>query len=167
MKHALVSLLLFALLPTLSMAEEPLAQPTGPVILEVSGKITNTNRGDRAVFDRRMLEALPQRTTVTKTPWTDSSIRFRGPLGRALLERVGARGDTLEVTALNDYTSTIPAEDFHKYPVILALRKNGDYMRIREHGPIFIVYPFDEYPDLMNEVIFLRSVWQVKAIRVK
>jgi hypothetical protein len=37
------------------------------------------------------------------------------------------------VLALNDYTTIVPLDDFHKFPVILALKMNGEYMRIRPY----------------------------------
>ncbi|MDH3537347.1 MAG: hypothetical protein OER87_16515, partial [Gammaproteobacteria bacterium] len=46
-----------SLTPVATLADS-LQAPTGKVILTVSGKIANTNAGDRAEFDREMLEAL-------------------------------------------------------------------------------------------------------------
>jgi hypothetical protein len=51
--------------------------------------------------------------------------------------------------------------------VILALKKNGAYLPVRNQGPIFVIYPFDLNPGLYNEVYFSRSVWQVKSIEVQ
>src|SRR5687767_4813556 len=53
-------------------AQGGLAQPSGEVILTVSGKISVTNRPpDTAVFDRDMLEALGTSSFTTTTPWFD------------------------------------------------------------------------------------------------
>ncbi len=146
---------------------QALDSPTGSVILEVTGNITQTNVGNEAHFDKAMLEALTQRTTQTSTPWHDGVVSFEGPLGRALLEAVGAEGDQLNVVALNDYSSTVPISDFYDHDVILAMRADGQQLRIRDHGPLFIIYPFDENPSLLNEEILTRSVWQVKRIEVE
>jgi hypothetical protein len=88
-------------------------------------------------------------------------------LTRAVLEAVGAAGTKLKVTALNDYSAEVPAEDFIKLDVILALKKNDAYLQVRNQGPIFVIYPFDLNPSLYNEVYFSRSVWQVKSIEVQ
>jgi hypothetical protein len=143
-----------------------LAAPTGEVVLHVTGKITKTNNGDAADFDMAMLEALTGRTTTTATPWYDAKKTFTGPLGSALLEAVGASGTTLKVLALNDYASEIPVSDFTQYPVILATKLDGEPMSVRDKGPIFVIYPFDEMPDLNNETYYSRSAWQVKSIEV-
>jgi len=141
--------------------------PTGPVVLTVTGRIANTNAGKTTEFDMAMLEALPGRTAKVTTPWAEGVDAFQGPLTRAVLEAVGAEGTKLKVTALNDYSTEVPAEDFVKFDVILAIKKNDAYLPVRNQGPIFVIYPFDTNPALYNEVYFGRSVWQVKSIEVQ
>jgi len=154
-----------------SLAALPAAQaldaPKGAVVLTVTGAIGSTNADKAAVFDKAMLDALPGRLTVTKTPWTKGMTKFEGPLGSALLDAVGAKGTTLKVTALNGYAAEIPLEDFRKWPVILAVRRDGAEMTVRDKGPIFVIYPLDADRSLYNEKIFNRSVWQVSAIEVR
>ena len=41
-----------------AVADEPLAKPTGPVILTVTGAIGRTNAPGKAEFDMQMLQAL-------------------------------------------------------------------------------------------------------------
>jgi len=145
----------------------PLAAPKGAVVLTVTGKIANTSREGAAEFDMAPLEALPGRATATETPWTKGKTTFEGPLGSALLKTVGASGTVLHIVALNDYAVDVPAEDFLKWPVILATKKDGKAMPVRDKGPIFVIYPFDLDHSLYNEKIFSRSAWQVKSIEVR
>lgn len=152
---------------SVSASAGELPKPTGPVVLTVSGKIKNTNGDGVARFDRAMLDKLPQRKTVTKTPWHEGQKAFEGPLGSAVLEAVGAEGTNLHILALNDYASDVPAGDLTKYPVVLATKIDGRDISVREKGPIFMMYPFDSNPDLYNEQIFARCVWQVKSIAVQ
>ena len=140
---------------------------TGKPILTVTGKITATNDGRKAVFNREMLEALGGTSFSTSTPWYDGSHKFEGvPLAR-LLDVVGATGDRLVVTALNDYVTEIPVEDIRKFAVILALKRDGQYMPISDKGPLFIIYPFDSNSELKAQVYYKRSAWQVSQIEVK
>lgn len=141
-----------------------LLQPEGTVILSVSGNIANG--GETVEFDLAMLDALPQRTTTTATPWYEGEQSFSGPVLLDLLNAVGAKGISVTVTALNDYSAEIPMEDLVAAPVILASRLNGETLSVRDKGPLFVIYPFDLDPDLYNEVSFGRSVWQVKSILV-
>lgn len=153
-------------LSALSLSAWALSAPQGDVILTVSGNIAHTNVGDEAHFDAGMLEALPTRTIETHTPWTDGPNSFEGPLARALLEATGADGESVRVRALNDFAADIPVANFYDYDVILALKRNGEPMPIRDYGPIFVLYPFDDHPELLNETIRFRSVWQVVNIHV-
>ena len=156
-----------ALLLSYPVLGQSLPIPTGPVILSISGNIEHTNRAGGADFDREMLEAMAAHTVRTKTPWTDGVGRFEGPLGRSILEVVGANGRTMRVTALNDYAADVPISDFEDYNVILAMRLDGRTLSVREKGPLFVIYPFDDEPSLVNEKIFSRSVWQVKSIEIQ
>lgn len=122
---------------------------------------------DGIVLDLAALEALPGRTTVTRNPWSDGAISYSGPLGRSILEAVGSTGTTVRVTALNDYVAHIPVSDFYDYDVIFATRVDGKPISVRSKGPIFIIYPFDEHPELNSERYFVRSVWQVKSIEIQ
>ena len=144
-----------------------LEQPVGRVILTVTGAISETNQQGTAVFDRKMLEDLGMKTLVTSTPWTEGVNTFKGPKLQSLLDAVGASGTTLTITALNDYAAEMPAADAAVHDVLMAMEMNGENMRVRDKGPIFMLYPFDNEPSLNNEVIHNRSVWQVKSIHVQ
>ena len=145
-----------------------LMKPTGPIILTMTGNIQFTNSpDDKAEFDLSMIESMGLKKRVTTTPWTDGVTVFEGVFIKDLLDVVGAAGKDLKITALNDYSANMPIEDLEKYKVLLALKQNGKMLRIRDKGPLFVVYPFDEFPELQNEIIHNRSVWQVKSIRIE
>lgn len=145
-----------------------LEKPSGGIILTVDGKITITNGPDgQAVFDRAMIEAMDVGEIITETPWTDGAVRFEGVRVRDLLAAVGAEGSTVHAIAINDYAVEIPIADFNDYDVILAYRANGKTMRIRDKGPLWVIYPWNEKPELRDEVHHTRSIWQLKRMTVK
>ncbi|TYL48040.1 molybdopterin-dependent oxidoreductase [Marinomonas sp. IMCC 4694] len=151
-----------------SVQAQTLPTPKGKVILTVMGSIKNTNTAEKtAQFDRDMLMDLEVVQVTTNTPWSEGVDVYRGPLLRSLLAAVGASEGTLSVTALNDYSASVPSEDGSKYNLILAMDMNGEPMTVRKKGPLFLLYPFDEDPSLNNEVIHNRSVWQIKSITVE
>lgn len=143
-----------------------LERPSGDIILTVTGNIARTNAPDAAEFDLAMLEALAGDRITTETPWFEGTQTFEGPLLSDLLDTLGAEGETLRVTAINDYAAEIPISEIRDYPVILATRLNGRTMSIRDKGPSFVIYPFDRAPELYDEVHFGRSVWQVTSIEI-
>ena len=150
-----------------SLAEQSLPQPQAEVVLEISGKISHTNAQNMARFDLAMLEGLPQVSIHTETPWSDGLTEFQGPLLRDLLRLVRSKGSQLTVVALNDYSVQIPVSDVNSYQVILALKKNGQHMRVREKGPLWIIYPWQERPELRSETYYGRSIWQLATIKVE
>ncbi|MFT2109953.1 molybdopterin-dependent oxidoreductase [Marinomonas sp. 2405UD68-3] len=145
-----------------------LVKPSGQVILTVMGNIDQTNQtGGKAEFNRSMIEKIGLRKRQTTTPWTEGVAVFEGVLVKDLLDCVGAKGTNLKITALNDYSANMPLTDLNKYDVILAMKQDGERLRIRGKGPIFVVYPFNEFPELNSEIIYNRSVWQVASITVE
>jgi hypothetical protein len=158
---------LFALLAADFAAAAPLGQPTEKPVLTISGKIADTNRDGSAVFDRAMLEGLGMTSFVTATPWYKEPVKFEGVTLDRLMSAVGASGDRLVIIALNDYSAELPLADARKYKVILALKRDGEYLSVRDKGPLFIVYDFDSDPDLRNQKFYARSVWQIARIEVR
>ena len=71
------------------------------------------------------------------------------------------------VVALNDYAIEIPLSDFSEHGAILALKQDGRYMEVADKGPLFVIYPFDDKPELKSEIYFSRSVWQVRTITIE
>ncbi|GAB2183651.1 putative pterin-binding protein [Roseibium sp. LAB1] len=162
----LLSTLAGALLITSAVQAASLPTPTGEIVLVVTGNIANTNKGNSAEFDMDMLENLTGTSRTLETPWTEGTTAFSGPQLQALLEEVGAHGSKLIVKALNDYSAEVPVEDAEKFDTMLATKMNGDYMSIRDKGPLFLIYPFDTNPELFNEKYFSRSVWQIREVEV-
>lgn len=150
--------------PTSTMASEA---PTGNVVLTVSGQISETNMDGSFVFDMEMLEALPQYGFVTNTPWHPEAHEFSGPLLREVLARVGAEGDTVQAIALNDYKVDIPIEDASKFDMIIARLMDGEPMSVRNKGPLFIIYPFDQQHETQSQIYYNRAIWQLKAINIE
>jgi hypothetical protein len=160
-------LLLTAIVVPVAAADTALPLPQGGVILSVTGNIATTNAEGRADFDRAMLEALGVTTLTTWTPWTEGQVAFEGVLGAALLDAVGARGATIRAVAINDYEAEIPVSDFRNYRVLLATRMAGKQLRLRDKGPIWIVFPWSDHPELDDEPTRYKSVWQVKRLVIQ
>ncbi|WP_161973660.1 molybdopterin-dependent oxidoreductase [Hwanghaeella grinnelliae] len=148
-------------------AHAEMEAPTGEVILVVGGNISETNVGDEAHFDRQMLTALGMETLTTTTPFEETPQDFQGPRLAALLKAVGAQGQVIVATALDGYTVEIPTRDMLDYPVLLAMVWNGKEMGIRNKGPTWIIYPLDQYPELVEEKFSTRSVWQLSSLNIQ
>ena len=164
-RRGIGGLLLSVGLPALdAWAEDTLPEPTGKPILTVSGSISHPNVGKSALLDRSTLESVGSAGFETNTPWYNGPVRFDGVLMTDLMRVVGASGTVVRAIALNDYTTDIPISDFMKFGVLLALKRNGDYMPVRDKGPLFVVYPFDRSPELQTHQFYSRSAWQVTQL---
>ncbi|MCE8003411.1 molybdopterin-dependent oxidoreductase [Billgrantia ethanolica] len=145
----------------------PLPPPEGEVLLRVMGNIEHPNVDGELQLDLDQLMTLSPHVIETATPWTEGVGRFEGPLFRAVLEAAGAEGERVRVASLNEYEIEIPFSDLHDYDVILAVMRDGEPIAVRDLGPVLVLYPFDEHPELLNETIRHRSVWHVGTVDVQ
>lgn len=144
-----------------------IAQPKGEAILAVDGMINDCNEGLEVHLDRALLESLPRTEISTENPWEHGRVTYQGVLLSDLLKLVKADGKTLTISALNDYRADLSIEDAQRYRIILAYQREGVDIPVRDKGPLFVVFPFSDQPDLATEARYAQSVWQVNRITVK
>lgn len=142
--------------------------PSGKVVLTLTGKVASGNGPDgTAIFDMALLERLPRRSFTTRTPWYAKPRRFTGVLLRDLLGAVGSAPARLNATALNDYRVEIPLEDVARGHAMLAYQLDEQPMSVRDKGPLVIIYPFDDKPELRSAVHYSRAIWQLRALDIQ
>jgi hypothetical protein len=131
--------------------------------------VLNVTTPEKSVaFSLEELLAMPQTTVVTKNDYVDNTTEFQGPLLSAILERLEIdRSANLKMVALNDFASEVPASDAYDFNVILAVLREGERMPVRDKGPIWVIYPMDDNPELQDEAYNGRLVWQLKEISVE
>jgi hypothetical protein len=156
---AAVSALLLCL-PAAAMARD-LGTPTGAVVLTVTDAA-----GGKWSLDRAMMEALGWQTITSVTPFTDGPQEFGGIPLAALAEATGAAGSVIEAVAINDYVAEIPAAHMAEHSVFLALDQNGEPMRVRDRGPVWIIYPSDTV-EAGAERFDALMVWQLRELNFR
>ena len=133
--------------------------------------VLTIERADNTVapvtFTMAQLDALPQATITTNTPWYDGPRSFAGPRLTDVLAASKITGETATATALNDYAVDVPLADADAFGIILATRLDGELMPVRDKGPIFIVYPYDSDQKLQHDIYYTRSVWQLERLILK
>lgn len=165
-RHVLAALAMLGLSAMPGLADT-LPAPTGAVLLTVDGAIANTNNDGTAQFDRMMLDAFTQHELSTKNPFETGIQTYNGPLLRDLLAAVAVSGNVLIAEALDGYSIEIPIGDADDYDVLLATKRNGKVMTVRDKGPIWVVYPVDRHDELTDEVYSGRSIWQLTKLTVQ
>ncbi len=139
------------------------------VTFTVDGNIGRSNQPDKTsfVFSEQALMALPQHTIVTSTSWTPTAT-FTGPSLSDVLKTVDAHGTEIEFRCIDEYTFTIPVSDADKYGVILARTMNGKVLDNDNYGPLWVMYPRDQYPDeLKTPLGEAKFAWQIIGLTVK
>lgn len=130
--------------------------------------------GAQISITEEQIFALDQSMLATSTAWTDGVPRFEGPLVRDVLETFagvqskshGGNGYTLRFTAANDYSTQIPLAVFYDYDALLATSMNGQRLTLRDKGPLWVVYPAADYPELGELVHSSRWIWQLIEIEL-
>jgi hypothetical protein len=160
------------------------AQAEGPTLLTVAGAIDKPNRGGvdpfldaffsfhkvdfaRArAFSAADLEALGMKMVRARYKDWPRGFTFEGPLLKDVLAAAGAKGTLARVRALDDYAADIPLAELDKYPVILAIKRDGRYLGLGDRGPAWVIYPRDDFEEL-RETDELKWVWSAYFIEVE
>jgi hypothetical protein len=44
---------------------------------------------------------------------------------------------------------------------------NGEHLRVRTKGPLWVIYPWNDYSELQSESYYSRSIWQLRSLNVR
>lgn len=137
--------------------------------LTMRGRIRRFNNaaGGLYTWTETDFMALDQASVTTSTEWTPKST-FTGPRLADVVAAVGGIGTQLRISALDDYTNTMPMSDLAKYGVILAHSIDGKRMTPKDFGPLMVVYPRDDFRKALSTPQALAKFnWQVDRITVE
>ena len=138
-------------------------------LLTVSGRIGRVNNKTTNTYDFTEPDFLElnQSSITTGTSWTPTSV-FVGPLLLDVMQAAGVTSGTLTFKTLDDYSAPIPWEDLVRYGVILAHSQDGKRLNNKRWGPLWTIYPRDQYPvALKGPIAESRFIWQVNRIEIK
>ena len=128
--------------------------------------VNNAADGRSVSFTYEELLALPQTEFRTGTIWTSGVDSYSGPSLAAVLESADISQDDLLISAINVYNVAFPADKISANAPVLAVQVNGAPFSIREKGPIWALFPFDDDDRYRAEDYFALSVWQLRQIDV-
>ncbi|WP_322042447.1 molybdopterin-dependent oxidoreductase [Paraburkholderia sp. J67] len=163
---ALAGLLTAAALPVSRHAR---AAAGGGLSLDINGEVHVTNNSAHTAyhFSEAQLLKLPAHSISTATTWTPRST-FTGPLLTDVLKTVGAYGSQIEIHTIDDYTCVVPVSDAARYGAVLAYEMNGKRLKVSDFGPLFLIYPRDQYPlELDGAAGDSKFAWQIVSMTIK
>ena len=132
-------------------------------------KIVLTLIGENKKFKLTIadIQELPQHTFFSKSPWYPGRMKMTGPFIRDVLAKYKLKGEVIDALGLDDYKAQIPVADILKYDVVLVHTANDFRLTVKTKGPLWIAYPFDDWPELQSYKHYERSVWQLKTLTLK
>lgn len=115
-----------------------------------------TKSGESVRLSWQQLQTWANMRVRTRSPFKTSQIEgildFRGiPVSTLLDKFVADRNSEVTFVAFDAYRATISLEDLRRYPITLALEKNGKPISRSEGGPLFLVFPQTQYPELQKK----------------
>ncbi|MCF6303777.1 MAG: hypothetical protein L3J33_00195 [Rhodobacteraceae bacterium] len=130
--------------------------------------LTNSITEAEILLTEDGIMALDQVVMNTTNEFVDEMTAFGGPLARDVVALLGGgAGDTVVLTAVNDYSIEVPVQDFIDYDVVFAHSTNGDRLSTRDKGPIWVVYPMSDNPELRDPTYNARMIWQLVSVEIK
>lgn len=127
--------------------------------------VTGPSAATVMTYDLSEIQSMQRVIVNTTTPWTDGMQEFRGvPLAALLPEMLGTF--ELRLTAINDYVVTMPSDLLTESVPIVAYERNGALMSIRDKGPYWLIFPFDDSEVFTTDAMLSRSIWQLFRIEI-
>lgn len=137
------------------------------IVLTVSGHSKISGLREVHEFELAELESLGMKSFITKIPSLPGEHFVSGPLVRDLMSKVDLAGSKAIAVALDNYSVEIPLSDFYSYDVILASKIDGQSLSVRERGPIWIIYPLHQNPELDDPLFDAKSIWQLNTMKIE
>jgi hypothetical protein len=128
--------------------------------------VTNVTEGRNVSFSYDDLLELPQIEFRTTTIWKSEVDSYSGPSLATVLDAAKMPYADLRIYAINDYAADFPAKKIEADAPILTIQVNGEPFSVRQKGPIWLLFPFDDNDDYRTEDNFALSVWQLRQIDV-
>ncbi|MEZ8116690.1 hypothetical protein [Vibrio splendidus] len=123
--------------------------------------------GKKYALSREQLLTLPQTEITTTLPWVEGLTVYSGVTLQTVLENMDLPiSPQVTFVALNDYKIAVPKEDFDTYEPIIAIKKNGEFMSVREKGPYWLIYPISANPETNTPDFHAKMIWQIRDIHL-
>lgn len=176
------TLILTALAATLATPLSAQTPVRGPIILTVSGNVSNPSRGPvgendkffaynevnfdaAAQFDYAALQGMGMVTVKADFPMGGEVHAFQGPLLSDVLAAAGATGSTVTVKALDGYQVDLDLAGAVANGAVIALKRDGIPFALGDYGPTQLVFPRAERADLagMNDDTWIYSIYYINV----
>jgi len=168
-KQGMWTLVLSLGLSSAALAVDNPECPAGS-FLTVSGKIKRfTDSASQSFrFSEAELLKLPSKKLKTSVDWSPVA-EWAGPTIDDVLKVAGidSSATKLRAVAHDSFAANIPLTDLATYGPLIAHTKDGKRLTDPKHGPLFVVYPRDQQPELQTAAAGVKFVWALCKIEVQ
>lgn len=113
-----------------------------------------------------LTNAFEPKTVETISTWTGTDIvSYQGVSLEDVLNAHNLQGKIIEISAENGYVSKIPRDMIQEFQPIIAFEADGKPLDFASRGPLSLIWPRSEYPELLGETIDGMWTWYVNEIR--
>lgn len=142
--------------------------PTGGVILVITGHQGVTNVGQELQLDMQTIERMGLVRYSVFDPYLRKDTVYTGVLLSTLADILNIDpAGAFYLSAIDDYHSTITIEQIQRWPILMATRQNGKYMDLGHGGPLRIIFPYDNYPELDHFLLHDLWIWNINTIEIE
>lgn len=121
--------------------------------LFVAGRTTRPQSAPLTWTELEKLATTHITTIDPNSPNSGTMSDFRGVPISQLLDPYGVVSAVREITflAFDGYSSTVSLEDVRAYPIMIALERDGKPIPRHEGGPVYLTFPYHDYPQLQQK----------------
>lgn len=110
------------------------------------------------------------KSMATKQKITDPNLKktheFEGITLKDLMNKANANDCTsIKTIAKDKMTITVKAADAVKYPIMIANVQDGGTIPSGEGGPVKLVYPYDQYPEIQS--LYKADKWNWYVVKIE
>lgn len=122
----------------------------------------------KIVLTRAKLLELDQRTIRTSNIYIDGVAEFRGPGAYEVIDFIGRAGaDTVRITTATDTFIDVTLDELRRFGPILAMEMNGEPLTRRNRGPLWLIYPVDDFSELEKPTYYNRLIAHVQEMELR
>jgi hypothetical protein len=140
------------------------------------GVLTITDGTQTVELTREQLNNMEQDVIETSLPWLEKDPahpewpkgvhKFSGPSLTTILNEAGMSGETVTVEALDGYGIQVPRERLTGDGAILATSMDDQDLPEKQ-APYWIIFPYDESPEMADADHASWSVWAVGKMSIE
>ncbi len=145
----------------------------------VFSSIVMADAGDKTVLlmGKHLSETAPPKITIkaleanftlhtveTYNPWEKRTEVYTGIWVSDLIKTYGQGTTSLKLTAIDDYQVTLNNEEWQNLRILLATKVNGQYIDVKNKGPMRVVFPDYDAANKHYELSLPKWLWMIKRL---